>query len=90
LTLMHCGSWKGLPLSQMQDKDQDLGVLGVSIPSVTCIPYPVLPALSQEEGRHLIRQTDLASVALRRQRRENCKGYACSFANALFNFLLRM
>jgi hypothetical protein len=29
-------------------------------------------------------------VALRRQRGENCKGYACSFANALFNFLLRM
>lgn len=80
---------KDLPTSQMQSGDQDPDVLAAAMPSVT-IPPSLCPqhSLRKEENISLGKQS--ASLALRRQRGENCKGYVHSVASALFNFLLRM
>lgn len=74
------------PASPIRTRDQDPGILVAAVPRVS--PAPVL---FQEEGKHLIRQTkQSASLALRKWRGEDCKGYADAAASALFNFLLRM
>lgn len=67
------GWWKDLPASHMQSRDQDPGVLAVALPSVTLpLPtsHPTPPAESQEEGKHLIRQTGRLTGPQEAERRE--------------------
>lgn len=86
---MRCGWWKDLPPVGCRAAGQDPGVLAAAMPSVTPTPSPCPSCcLRKEENISLGKQS--ASLALRKRRGENCKGYTHSAASALFNFLLRM
>lgn len=78
------------PLHQ-SDAEQGPGPWHPSCPYAKCHPPPTPSpqhCLRKKENISLGKQS--ASLALRRRRGENCKGYAHSAASALFNFLLRM